>query len=79
MAVLDRELRAAVIDRAERHQQRADQLEAATEMIDVVHLRERDQRLDRDSRGRLLERRERAPGVVRQGRRLEVDRERQHL
>ena len=48
VAVLDRELRAAVIDRAERHQQRADQLEAAAEMIDVVDLGERDQRLDRD-------------------------------
>ena len=60
VAVLDRELRAAVVDDAERHQQRADQLEAAAEMIDVVDLRERDQRLDRDRRGGLLERRERA-------------------
>ena len=79
VAVLDRELRAAVIDRAERHQQRADQLEAAAEMIDVVDLGERDQRLDRDPRGRLLERRERALGIVGKRRRLEVDRKRQHL
>ena len=48
-----------VVDDAERHQQRADQLEAAAEMIDVVDLGERDQRLDRDRRGGLLERGER--------------------
>ena len=48
-------------------------------MIDVVDLGERNQRLDRDRRGGLLERRERLLGVVGQRRRLEVDRERQHL
>ena len=79
VAVLDRELRAAVVDGAERHQQRADQLEAAAEMIDVVDLGERDQRLDRDRRGGLLERGQRQVGVVRERRRVEIQRERQHL
>ena len=48
-------------------------------MIDVVDLGERDQRLDRDRRRGLLERRP-APGRRRrQRRRLEIERERQHL
>ena len=79
VAVLDRELHAAVIDRAERHQQRADQLEAAAEVIDVVDLGERYQRLDRDGRRVLLQAGERDLGVVRERGGGEVQPERQHL
>jgi hypothetical protein len=79
MPVLDREMRALVIGRREGHQQRRDQLEPASEVIDVIDFRQGHERLDGSPRRLLLERGER--GVVVRAELAtagEVQRQRQH-
>src|SRR5262245_42258462 len=72
-------MRTLVIGHRERYEQRRDQLETAAEVIDVVDLRQRRQRVDGDAGPLLRQRREGRVVFVGEVTRSEIERQRQHL